>query len=505
MAARILIVEDNRVVARDLAQQLAAMGHTVVAIVARGEDAVAHTREKQADLVLMDIRLEGRMDGITASEDVRDQCRVPVVFLTAYADEPTLRRALRSEPFGYVLKPFDDLQLRTVIEMALSKAATERRLRASERRFVTTLSSIGDAVIATDEQGLVAFMNPPAEAMLGCLQLEAAGCAFAELLTLTEEGTGHVIEDPAERALLSRTIVTQQDARLRIIGDARELPVTYSAAPILDDEGVAAGAVLLFSDQTERRAMAERLRDAKAALDRAARLTTMGELAASIAHEVNQPLMAAVTNADACVRWLAAPVPNIEEANLAARRIVQNGHRAAEVIRSLRALARNTPPQAIPVALADVVDEALSLVRMEAGRSRIAVASTVDRGLPPVLADPAQVRQVVLNLVLNGMEAQATQEAERRVQVDASLPTPDMVVVNVADLGPGFDPALADRLFDPLFTTKPDGMGLGLSICRSIIEAHGGNIGVAPRQPRGSVFHFTLPVASGGVQAMPGL
>lgn len=497
MAARILIVEDNRVVARDLAQQLATMGHTVVAIIARGEDAVTQTREKQADLVLMDIRLEGRTDGITASTEVRDQCRVPVVFLTAYADEPTLRRALRSEPFGYVLKPFDDLQLRTVIEMALSKAATERRLRASERRFVTTLSSIGDAVIATDEQGLVAFMNPPAEAMLGRSQLEAAGSAFAELLTLTEEGTGHLIEDPAVKALLSRAAVTQQDARLRLVSGAQELPVTYSAAPILDDGGVATGAVLLFSDQTERRALAHRLTDATAALARAARLTTMGELAASIAHEVNQPLMAAVTNADACVRWLAPPVPNIEEANLAARRIVQNGHRAAEVIRSIRTMARNTPPRVAPLALADVVDEVLLLVRMEAGRTGVIIASSVDRGLPPVLADPVQIRQVILNLILNGMQAQSSQDSERRVQVDASLPTPDMVVVNVADLGPGFDPALVDRLFDPLFTTKSDGMGLGLSICRSIIEAHGGNIGVALRQPTGSIFHVSLPVASG--------
>ena len=505
MAARILIVEDNRVVARDLSQQLAAIGHTVVAIVARGEDAVTQTREGRADLVLMDIRLEGRTDGITAAAEVRDQCRVPVIFLTAYADEPTLRRALRAEPFGYVLKPFDDLQLRTVIDMALSKAATERHLRASERRFVTTLSSIGDAVVATDEQGLVAFMNPTAEAMLGRSQLEAAGSAFAELLTLTEEGTGRAIEDPAAEALLSRSAVTQQDARLRIIGE-RELSVTYSAAPILDDGGVPTGAVLVFSDQTERRATAERLGQARAALDRAARLMTMGELAASIAHEVNQPLMAAVTNADACVRWLAAaPTPNVEEATLAARRIVQNGHRAAEVIRSIRALARNTPPRVSPVVLVEIVDEVFALVRMEAGRTGVVVGSSVDRGLPPVLADPVQLRQVILNLVLNGMEAQAAQDSERKVQVDASLPTPDMVVVNVADLGPGFDPALTDRLFDPLFTTKAEGMGLGLSICRSIIEAHGGNIGVAPRQLRGTVFHFTLPVASGDMPEAPSM
>ena len=162
--ARILVVEDDRVVARDIQHQLTRIGHTVVCVTPLGEDAVRLALESQPDLVLMDIRLEGALDGVDAAQQIRDRCQVPVVFLTAYADDETLERARVTEPFGYLLKPFEDSQLRTVIEMALYKHTAERKLRESERRYAVTLASIGDAVIATDDQARVTFLNPAAEA-----------------------------------------------------------------------------------------------------------------------------------------------------------------------------------------------------------------------------------------------------------------------------------------------------------------------------------------------------
>jgi CheY-like chemotaxis protein len=148
--ARILIVEDDRVVARDLAQQLTSMGHSVAGMTSHGEDVLSRTLDTRADLVLMDIRVEGPVDGITAAQQVRDKCQIPVVFLTGYADDATTQRAGLTEPFGYLLKPFQEPQLLTTIEMALYKDAAERKLRASERRYATTLSSIGDGVISGD-------------------------------------------------------------------------------------------------------------------------------------------------------------------------------------------------------------------------------------------------------------------------------------------------------------------------------------------------------------------
>jgi len=155
------------VVARDIQHQLTRIGHTVVGVTPSGEDAVRLALESHPDLVLMDIRLEGDLDGVDAAQQIRNRCQLPVIFLTAYANDETLQRARVTEPFGYLLKPFEDSQLRTVIEMALYKHAAERKLRESERRFVATLSSIGDAVIATDDRAQVTFMNPVAEALTG--------------------------------------------------------------------------------------------------------------------------------------------------------------------------------------------------------------------------------------------------------------------------------------------------------------------------------------------------
>jgi CheY-like chemotaxis protein len=165
--SKILVVEDDRIVARDIQQQLSRIGHVVVGITARGEDVVSLATQSQPDLVLMDIRLEGKLDGIDVAQQIHERFGIPVIFLTAYADEETVTRARVTEPFGYLLKPFEDSQLRTTIEMALYKHAAERKLRESERRYAVTLSSIGDAVIATDELLRVTFMNPVAEKLTG--------------------------------------------------------------------------------------------------------------------------------------------------------------------------------------------------------------------------------------------------------------------------------------------------------------------------------------------------
>ncbi len=196
---RILVVEDDRVVVRDIKQQLVRVGYTVVGTTPRGEDVVSLALETRPDLVLMDIRLEGGTDGIDAAQQIRERLQIPVIYLTAYADELTLQRAKVTDPFGYLVKPFQDSQLRTAIEMALYKHATERRLRASERRYAVTLSSIGDAVIATDELAQITFMNPVAEALTGWPLASAVGRPLGEVFRLLHEQSRPVVEEPAAR------------------------------------------------------------------------------------------------------------------------------------------------------------------------------------------------------------------------------------------------------------------------------------------------------------------
>ena len=225
-------------------------------------------------------------------------------------------------------------------------------------------------------------------------------------------------------------------------------------------------------------------------------VTDVGELTASIAHEVNQPLGAMMFNAEACKSWLDCDPPNMKEARAALQRIVRDGARAAEVIRRIRALAKNTDTKMVPLNLNDVLSEALSFVHHELLSSRVAVRVEPAGTLPVVLADRVLLQQVILNLVMNGIEAMLPiTDRPRELVIQSQQDRANHVCVTVTDCGVGFPAAGADRLFDTFFTTKPSGMGIGLSICRSIIELHGGRIWATPNRPHGASIRFTLPSA----------
>ncbi|OAJ54941.1 hybrid sensor histidine kinase/response regulator [Paraburkholderia ginsengiterrae] len=276
--ARILVVEDDRVVARDLAQQMSRAGHTVVGITARGEDAVPLAAETAPDLVLMDVRLEGELDGIDTARLLRENFNLPVVFLTAYADEETVRRATLTEPFGYVLKPFDDMQLRTVVDMALYKHGAERRLRESEQRYAVTLSSIGDAVIATDRESCITFINPVAETLTGWASHDAMGRPLVDVFRVINETTRAPAKDPVTAVLSAGTIVELANHTLLLSRDGHEIAIENSGSPIVDDRGEILGVVLVFRDVTQRRRAeeAEILRETNARLEMAMHGSNVG-------------------------------------------------------------------------------------------------------------------------------------------------------------------------------------------------------------------------------------
>jgi C4-dicarboxylate-specific signal transduction histidine kinase len=225
-----------------------------------------------------------------------------------------------------------------------------------------------------------------------------------------------------------------------------------------------------------------------------ARLTTMGELTASIAHEINQPLAAIVTQSEAALRWLNRDQPDLDEARDALSHIARDGVRAAEVIRGLRALARKSGPQLTRLDIDDVVRQVLALARGELLRNDVVLHTELAAGDRPVMGDRVQLQQVLLNLIMNAVEAmRGVTERTRELTVSSKV-EPGSVLVAVKDTGTGLDPALEDRMFQPFFTTKPDGLGMGLSICRSIIEAHGGRLWVSQRAPHGADVRFTVPL-----------
>ncbi|QCO18435.1 hybrid sensor histidine kinase/response regulator (plasmid) [Azospirillum brasilense] len=506
IAARILIVEDDRIVARDIQHQVSRMGHVVVGLSASGEEAVRLAGSHQPDLVLMDIRLDGEMDGIEAARRIREAHRIPVVFLTAYANDEVVERASRTEPFGYLLKPLEEPQMRTVIQMALYKQASDAKLRLSERRYAATLASIRDGVILCDRDGRVEFMNRVAETMTGWTAADAAGRPLTSVFVAVDEETQEPQEDFS--ALVRRSGAHAPPDRLsRLLprGETAPAPsempgivVEERCSAIIDDRGEVAGSILVFSDLTQRRRIAEALRKAQADLAHAGRLTMMGELAAAVAHEVNQPLMAIITNAGTCLQHLSQPDPDLGKTRAVAERIVRDAQRAGDVVRSIHALARRAPADPGWVDMNALVTETLALVRAELRRARVAVETDLQAVPPWVHGDRVQLQQLILNLVMNAIEAMAASDRPpRRLRV-VTASGDGGVGVRVEDSGPGIADADPDVLFRALYTTKPGGLGMGLSISRSIVELHGGRLSAMAGTPCGSVFEFVIPVSLGG-------
>jgi signal transduction histidine kinase len=235
----------------------------------------------------------------------------------------------------------------------------------------------------------------------------------------------------------------------------------------------------------------------QAEISRVSRLTTMGAMVASIAHEIRQPLAALVANSHAGTRWLERKEPNLEEARLALASIAQDGHRANEVITSISMMFKKNANRRVPVDTNEVVNDVLNLSRGELRSRKIALQTNLAPDLPQVPADPVQLREVLLNLIMNAAEAMSSTEESRRVLAIASMPADDGVSISVEDSGIGLDPKNAEQIFEAFFTTKPTGMGMGLAICRSIIAAHGGRLWAAPGHSRGTVFHVVLPLGAG--------
>jgi PAS domain S-box-containing protein len=268
------------------------------------------------------------------------------------------------------------------------------------------------------------------------------------------------------------------------------LALSYS--PLRPDAERVDAALVIIRDLTDLMLASEALRQAQADLAYFSRVTTMGELTASLAHEINQPIAAAVTNANACVRWLTRAQPALEEAREAAARMVRDGTRAADIIARIRSLFRKGSAQRESTDINEVIHEMIVLLRGEANRYSVSIRPELAAGLPKVKADRVQLQQVFMNLILNGIDAMKGSDAAGELLI-RSEPSNGQLLVSVSDAGIGLPPQCADQIFNAFFTTKPNGIGMGLPISRSIIESHGGRMWAAANSPRGAIFRFTLP------------
>jgi PAS domain S-box-containing protein len=285
----------------------------------------------------------------------------------------------------------------------------------------------------------------------------------------------------------------ENEARVRRAADGEYRWFLIRGLPLRDERGNIVKWYGTMTDIDDRNRAEEALRKANADLAHVTRVMTMGEFAASIAHEVNQPLSAVVTNADACLRWLGGSTPNIEKACEAVRRIIRDGKRAGEVIARTRALSRKTCLEKQRLDMNEAIEEILALAQGELRTQRVALRTELEPRLPPVLGDRVQLQQVVLNLIMNGIEAMSSvEERPRELVIRTQEVEDDQVGVMVQDSGIGLDPMSMEQIFDAFYTTKREGMGMGLSISRSIVQNHGGRLWARMNEGSGATFQFTL-------------
>ena len=298
-------------------------------------------------------------------------------------------------------------------------------------------------------------------------------------------------QDVIERAITERS---GYEVEFRIILPSGAVKHIHTVGhPVLNASGDLDQFVGSSTDITERKQSEEALRQAQTDLARINRVTTMGELTASLAHEVNQPITAAVTDANTCLRWLARDHPDVEEAREAASRVVKAAIRASDIINRMRSLFKKGASQRELVNVNEVVQEMIMLLRSEATRFSISMRTELAEDLPQIMGDRVQLQQVLMNLMINGIEAMKDVEGRRELAVKSQRSEDEQVMVSVSDTGVGLPSQQAEQIFNAFFTTKPQGTGMGLRISRSIVESHGGRLWATGNSPRGASFHLILP------------
>jgi len=380
-------------------------------------------------------------------------------------------------------------QITHLAGVAIQRKLDEDKLRDSEDRWRAVFENNPSMLFVVDAAETVVSVNPSGAERLGYAIDELIGRSVLDLFYEADrEAVGKHVAACFERLGHARSW------ELRKVRKDGTMIYVRETATAMRRTGREPVVLVVCEDITERKRAEEALHRAQAELAHVTRLTTLGELAASIAHEVNQPLAAIVADANASLNWLAAAEPELERVRETLAAIATDGHRAADVIQRIRQLATKTEPRKARLDVSDVVRDVAALVRAEVGRFEIALTLDLAPALPAVVGDRVQLQQVVLNLVMNAIEAMASVTARPRKLVIRSE-RDDEVRVAVHDTGVGIAGSDVDRVFGAFFTTKPGGMGMGLSISRSIIEAHGGRLWVAPNEPHGAIFQFSLPVA----------
>ena len=532
-AVRVFIVEDEKIVSRDLQNVLESMGYEVVGVATSGEEAVGLIPEKRPDIVLMDIMLKGAMDGIEAAERIRLEIDVPVIYLTAYADDTTLQRAKITEPYGYLLKPFDERDLSIAIEMALYRHRMENRVRESERLLSATLRNIGEGVAAIDDEGKVVFLNPQGEALTGWSAEDARGRPIEEVFSVLISGTAGEKTGDANRLLMGPSGPLTDDCFILTDRAGGRKHVEFNASIIRDEKGAAIGGVLSFRDISARRKAEEELRRHREHLEemvlertveiRAANEKLHGEIAermkaekelkkamemaqaanrakseflANMSHELRTPL-------NSIIGFSKLMKMQFEDGDFAnyLDNILSSGLHLLKIINDILDVSKiesgRMDFERAPLDPGEIIASCVSMMEVQAGERGVKLENRLS--LPGELAifgDAKRIRQIFINLISNAIKFNRSGGS---VGIDART-VGAMLVVEVSDTGIGIKREHLSFIFEKFSQVNSDlnrdtqGTGLGLTISRMIAEAHGGRIGVRSVYGEGSTFTVSLPL-----------
>jgi two-component system sensor kinase FixL len=517
-AEKVLVVEDSAAIALDLSWQLETLGYDVVGTASSGEDALRLIANSRPDAVLMDIRLSGGMDGIETAARIPETINPAVIYLTGSSEEATLKRARQTQPYGYLLKPFSERELHATIQIALERRraaemllTTERRLEAANaalqaevaariqseqeiRRERDTAQSYLDVagvmILSLNAGGLVTLINKRGCAILGYDEPEGIlGKSWIDCFVAEE---GREIERSRFDSFKDRqgtALDLEEYPVLTRSGDERT--IAWRTRILTDADGAFRGTLSSGDDITERRSAEIRMHEMQGELLHVTRLSAMGQMSSTLAHEINQPLAAIGNYIRAGLTMLDSDDPDVVVKGRAAfEKAALQAERASDVVGNLRAFVRKGDAVRKPENLSAVIQDAITLAQLGSHRGTT-VQTNLSEEAEWATVNRIQIQQVLVNLIRNAMEAMDGSRGQ--ITVRTQLTAADMIEVSVADNGPGLPAKLNGDVFKPFVTTKPQGMGVGLAICQSIVEAHGGKIWVESSPDDGAVFRFTVP------------
>ncbi|BES72141.1 hypothetical protein RE428_31590 [Marinobacter nanhaiticus D15-8W] len=502
--ATVLLVDDNAQNLKVLYETLKDRGYRLL-IANEGEKALTLAERHQPEVVLLDIMMPG-MDGyevcqrLKASPETADGA---VVFLSALDDVDAKVKGFSLGGADYISKPFQAQEVIARVATHARVIQLERQLQARNRQLESDqsriLNAISEGIYGLDTEGQIIFANPAAGIMAGLDPEELVGHNFFQLHFGTPDAETAGL--PALGTCREGVAEHQRDV-VMYRPDGSSFPAEYRSSPKLEG-GQVLGAVVVFRDisaELEREKALDEARDLvevqRDQLAHASRLSTMGEMAAGFAHEVNQPLTAISNYVRVALRMVAANEIDRELVRKTLEKIEAQSHRASEVIRRIRSFVKKPASGKEVIVISSLLEETRQFAEVDARTNQVAVELDIADDVPDVLADPIQVQQVALNLIRNALEATRAAKVTDPVHVSARVVEGGFVRVDVTDRGIGLPENAEEKLFHPFFTTKQEGMGIGLALCRSLMQAQGGEIGFERPENGGARLFFTLPVAA---------